>query len=75
MVKYRVGSVRADLDVQDTRLVSARDPPSVPQAKLGKLVDEMDQWLKTEPHDTPFLFLKALDVKVRPLLNCQWCDS
>jgi len=75
MVKYRVGSVCADLDVQNTHLVSDRDPPSVSQAKLGKLVDEMDQWLKTEPHDTPFLFLKALDVKVRPLLNCQWCDS
>jgi hypothetical protein len=38
----------------------------VSRARLGELVDELDKWLNTEPTDTPFLFLKALDAKVSP---------
>jgi hypothetical protein len=39
------------------------------QARLDELVDELDKWLNTEPVETAFLFLKALDVKVSPLLE------
>jgi hypothetical protein len=42
----------------------------VSKARLGELVDELDKWLNTEPTGTPFLFLKALDVKVSPFSYC-----
>jgi hypothetical protein len=39
----------------------------VSQARLGKLADELDKWLHKEPTDTPYQFLKALDLKVGSL--------
>ena len=41
--------------------------PSVSLARLGELVDDLDEWLNmgsSEPTETPFRFLKALDLKV-----------
>jgi len=41
--------------------------PSVSLARLGELVDDLDEWLNmgsVEPTETPFRFLKALDLKV-----------
>ena len=49
---------------QRTKGTPSRVATLVSKARLGELVDELDKWLNTEPTDTPFLFLKALDVKV-----------
>jgi len=41
--------------------------PSVSLARLGELVDDLDAWLNmgsVEPTETPFRFLKALELKV-----------
>jgi hypothetical protein len=72
ITKSSVKSAPSNTSVQEPRWPPRRILSSANQARLGELVDELDKWLNTkttEPTDTLFHFLKALDVKVRASLN------
>jgi hypothetical protein len=67
VAKSSIISAPSNTGVQEPRWPPRRNLSAVNQARLGELVYELDKWLNmkpTEPTDTLFHFLKALDVKV-----------